>query len=229
MGRGLTRHHAGWLLVRKELRIQQLAIAAAGLYVLGYLGASFSGITPPRFEDAATILTLLYAALLAVLIGSIASAEERNWRTLEAQLVLPMRSSWQWQVKTAVMLGLTFVLAVAVPITLISILPPDPLAAPRLARQLLAPSSLLMLAALTVVSLYVSTLCSSGLWALMLSVPTAFGVFVFVMRLNDLMRGILYSLALRPDWQVVEWLGGLLSARDDRARAPSCADEPSIG
>ena len=208
----LTRRHTGWLLVKKELRIQQLAFAVGGLYVLGYVTATFSRTTPPRFEDAATVLTIMYAGLLAVLIGSMASAEERNWRTLESQLLLPMRSSRQWLVKSAVVLGLAFVLALGVPAVLISMLPPDPLAGPRIARQLFAPGTAIVLASLTVVSLYVSTLCSSGLWALMLSVPSAFGVFVFVMKLGDLMQGVFYPFARRPDWQVVERSAALLAA-----------------
>ena len=209
---GLTRHNAGWLLMKKELRLQQLALALAGLYVLIYVTAAFSSIAPPRFEDATTILTIMYGGLLAIVIGSMASAEERNWRTLDSQLLLPMRSSRQWLVKTAAVLGLAFVLALAVPAALISVLPPNPLAGPRVVRQLFAPSTVIMVTGLTVLSLYVSTLCSSGLWALLLSVPAAFGVFVFVMKLGDLMEGALYSLGHRPDAQVMERSAGLLTA-----------------
>jgi hypothetical protein len=206
----MTRHHPGWLIVKKELRIQQLAFAVAGFYVFAYVAARLSSSAAPRFEDATTILTLFYAALLAVLIGSVASAAERSWRTLDAQLLLPMRSSRQWHLKTAVVLSLTFVLALAVPAALISMLPPDPPTGHRVARQLFAPSTVIVLAALAIVSLYVSTLCSNALWALMLSVPVAFGVFVFVIKLGGLMQGILYSAARRPDWQVVERSAALL-------------------
>jgi hypothetical protein len=202
--RTLTKRRAGWRLVAKELRLQQLALAVGGLYAVGYIVIGIGRISPPRLQDAVTILTVFNAGLVAILTGSMASAEERNWRTLDAQLLVPVRAAWQWQIKIAVALGLTFALALALPAALNWILPPqDPQVAARLPRQMFAPSTVLVLASLTGLSLYVSTLCSSGLWALLLSVPAAFAVAVFIMRLRGVLESVMYSRGVRPDW--LEW------------------------
>ena len=54
---------------------------------------------------------ILYGALLAVLIGSLASAEERQNGTLEWQLLLPMAAWKQWAVKVGTVLVLTALLS----------------------------------------------------------------------------------------------------------------------
>jgi ABC-type transport system involved in multi-copper enzyme maturation permease subunit len=211
IGRGLTRHNPGWLLVKKELRLQQLALALAGCYALGHAIAAFSSISPPWLEDTTTIMTLLPAGLLAILIGSMASAEERHWRTLDSQLLLPMGSSRQWHIKVMVVLGLTSALALGLPATLFRLLPVDPQIASQAARQLYAPGTVIVLAALTVLSLYVSTLCSSGMWALILSLPAAALMTVLVLTLGDTMGGILNSLGRPPDWPVVQRTAAVLA------------------
>lgn len=210
--RTLTKRRAGWQLVAKELRLQQLALAVGALYAVGYVGIALTQAPPPRFEDAGTILTLFYADLVAILTGSMASAEERNWRTLDAQLLMPVRAAWQWQIKIAVALGLTFALALALPAALIWILPSqDPQVAARLHRQMFAPSIVLILASLTCLSLYVSTLCSSGLWALLLTVPATFAVAVFIMELGRQLESVMYSRGVRPDGRAMEWAGAGLA------------------
>ena len=109
-GRGrphqLTRHNPVWLLVKKELRLQQLPLALAALYVssgsrscrwpaspIEILAICFSG------------LTFLHMGLLPILIGSFASAGERQIDTLQSQLLLPMAAAKQWAVKVGVVFG----------------------------------------------------------------------------------------------------------------------------
>ena len=60
-------------------------------------------------------LTLLYGGSLAMLIGSLASAEERQLGTLEWQTLLPSPAWQQWAVKVGVTFGLALLLGVGLP------------------------------------------------------------------------------------------------------------------
>lgn len=207
-----TRRRAGWLLVAKELHVQQLALAVGGVYALTYAVAALTQASPWRSDDALTILMVLYGGLVAMLTGSMASAEERNWRTLDAQLLLPVRAAWQWLIKVGVTMGLALTLAVALPALLIWILPPhDPLTAARAARRLFAISTFLTLASLTALSFYVSTLSSSGFWALLLSLPAAVAVATCVMWLGDVLARSLFRAGGRPNGVAMEWAGAVLA------------------
>jgi hypothetical protein len=100
---------------------------------------------------------ILYGALLAVLIGSLASAEERQSGTLEWQLLLPMATWKQWAVKVGTTLVLTALLSYAFPIAL---------AAGRVGIMGWHAGVIVML---TIGSLYISSLCRTTVRALMLS------------------------------------------------------------
>jgi hypothetical protein len=102
------------------------------------------------------VVSVLFGALMALLIGSLASAEERQIGTLEWQLLLPMAMWKQWAVKVGTTLGLAALLSFALPIVL---------AAGHVSVNGYASAIVL----LTVGSLYVSSLCSSTLRALMVS------------------------------------------------------------
>jgi hypothetical protein len=205
----LTRRNATWLLIGKELRLQQLAFAIAAFYVVAYLGLLMRTRGLFSHNDGAFIMSLLYAGVLAVVIGSVASAEERHLRTIDAQLLLPMPTSRQWLIKIGVVLGLTFLLAIVLPAALAVAFPPERIV---WARNIQAGvSGILGVMALATLSLYVSTLCSSGLWALLLSVPAAFAGAAFVLKLADVMHGVLFSLDGRPDWSIVRWATAIVT------------------
>ena len=169
-GPGLTRHNAIWLLVRKELRIQQLAFVIAIIYAVLYLAASALN-AQSRAGDMVFGITLIYAGLLAAVIGAMGSAEERNLRTHDAQLLLPVRTAVQWRVKAGVALALTLLLTVALPILVVTVLAPGPMLSSRLGQPMFVIRLALVLTAITALCLYVSSLCSSGLWALVASMP----------------------------------------------------------
>ena len=207
--RGLTRRRAGWLLLRKELRIQQLAFVIAAIYVAWYVMLVLTA-RRTRLDDVIFILTTFYAGLTAMVIGSLASAEERQMRTLDTQLLVPMSGRRQWLIKSGTALGLTLLLAFAVPAATMALLPFDPALAGRLNHPLLAIATTLALLSLTALSLYVSSLCSSGLWALVLSIPSAFAAALFFMTLGDAVQGTVYSLAGPPNWRVMDRAGGIL-------------------
>ena len=98
-------------------------------------------------------LTGLYGGIVTVLIGSLASAEERDFGTLESQLLLPIASSTQWAVKVGVTLGLALLFAVGVPALIVG----SNGRAIRINEWYAC--AILILA---VMSLYVSSLCSTG-------------------------------------------------------------------
>ena len=176
-------------LVAKELHIQQLVFVIAAGYVLVatlfLLGAS---------PDDRTIrilipVTFLYAATLPILIGALASAEERQFGTLESQLLLPIPSARQWIVKAAVVLGLSVLLAVGLPF--IVLLPLDEAHFAHVRADVEVWPLILLVLVVGSASLYVSTLARSGIRAMVLAVPVLFAGLVIlqwsawvVIRLN---------------------------------------------
>jgi hypothetical protein len=164
------RRHPVWWLVKKELGLQQMTFVVVAIYLLGSLKL-LSHVTDVVADGHAAI-TALYSGVLALLIGSLASAEERQFGTLESQLLLPMASSTQWLVKVVITLGLALLLAVGLPALLV---------ASRGRAIRINEWYVCAILILTVTSLYVSSLCSTGIRALLLSVLAAFLVLpVFV-------------------------------------------------
>ncbi len=151
------RRHPIWLLVKKELALQHLTYVIAAIYLLLWLRL---GPHPgPESEDALMAATVLYSGLLAVLIGSMASAEERQFGTIEWQMLLPMAAWKQWSVKAGTALLLSLLLTFALPALLLA----EPI---RGARNEWYACAILLL---TAGSLYVSSLSSSGLRAFVVS------------------------------------------------------------
>jgi hypothetical protein len=66
-------------------------------------------------------LTMLYTGILAMLIGSLASAEERHLGTLEWQMLVSMPGWQQWLVKVGVVLMMVLLLCGALPAVLASL------------------------------------------------------------------------------------------------------------
>ena len=189
------RRHPIWLLVKKELGLQQLAFAVAGIYVLGWIFTVVLGRTDLRYDDLFGAMTFVNSGLLALLIGSLASAEERHLSTAQWQLLLPMASWKQWIVKAGTALGLTMLLGAALP-ALLMVLSSGHVG-------IGAPYACVILL-LTAVSVYVSSLSTSGIRALCLSAPVSvfvvFPVITLVSRLGwlelTLLRTGLFAVAL---------------------------------
>jgi ABC-type transport system involved in multi-copper enzyme maturation permease subunit len=199
--RVLVRRNPTWLLVKKELRLQQLAFAVAAIYVVAFVAIAVAG---PGAIPKTMVVSQFYAPLLTLLIGATASAEERHLRTLDAQLLLPMELWRQWLIKVAVVLVLTVLLALVLPGVLMLTFTTQQFGL-SLIQTLFFPRAILMLLlALSALSLYVSTLCSNGLWALMVSVPSGFALAVFVLKLANDLQAFLYWLGGRPDWRLVD-------------------------
>jgi hypothetical protein len=168
----LRRVHPVWLLAKKEFRLQHLTLVVAGLYVLGWLAILLlSRAVDGQWDQPFVLLTVIFGAAVAVLSGSIASAEERQFGTLESQALLPMATAKQWAVKSGVVLGLAVLLAIGLPILLgYMSLPAEDFR--------IDPWYVGMVIINAAGSLYVSSLCSSGLRALLLSLPIPLIVIV---------------------------------------------------
>ena len=122
---------ATWVVFRKELHLQQLSYLVVGMYVIAWvalwLTAGGSATTP---RVALQPLTVMYLGLLSLLIGSVASAEERQLGTLTSQQLLPMAAWKQWAIKAGTALGLALLLGILLPVFLNAVIPvpDDPLA-----------------------------------------------------------------------------------------------------
>lgn len=161
------RRNPFWLLVVKELRLQQMAFIVAALFMLGGIAVSTLRAVIPEFDGPLEPIAALYGLLLAWLIGSLASAEERHLGTLEWQTLLPVAAWQQWIVKTGITLGLAILLGIGLPVLV--------------SRDVLNPLNSFYLGVIVVLataSLYVSTFCGSGLRALTVSGPAILVVFL---------------------------------------------------
>ena len=184
------RRHPVWQLVAKELRLQQMVFAIAGIYVVvAALVLARQYMNPSFSAEVLFPLTFMYGALLAIVAGALASAEERQLKTLEAQLLLPIASSRQWLVKAGVVLGVALALAVVLPATLMVLL--------ESRRSAIEPLLVLALTApvLASASLYVSSLATSGVRALAMSAPFVTGGLSLVFWSERVTRGVLEGLA----------------------------------
>jgi hypothetical protein len=124
VGAPARRQHPVWTLVKKDLRLQQITFVVASLFVCVWLGLAWMERTRPDSPTVPLIsLTVLYAGILAMLTGSLASAEERHLGTVEWQMLLPMAAWRQWAVKVGVVGGIVAVLGVALPALLGLVIP----------------------------------------------------------------------------------------------------------
>ena len=169
-----TARNPVWQLVNKELRLQQMTFAVMGFYLVGWCALTLSlrseGIDP---EEVFVGLTVPYSALIAVLIGSLASADERQLGTLEWQMLLPLAAWRQWAIKVATIVTLALLVALVVPMLLAAI---------GGARNFawFNPKLVAAVATFTIGSLYVSSLSRSGVGALLASLPALMAPGLFV-------------------------------------------------
>jgi hypothetical protein len=170
--RGASAGHSSPIrqLVSKELRLYQVAVPVVALYIGAYFLVARVARDVPAVADPIPALSMLYAALLGMLIGALASAEERHMGTLEWQTLLPIPAWKQWAIKTCVVAALVLVLGVALPYALRIMSPVvgDPLAHQPPTEIL---NMIIIVMVLTSVSLYVSSLTASGVRALVVSLP----------------------------------------------------------
>jgi hypothetical protein len=154
-----------WPLVRKELRLQQMTFALILLYVplfIVIIANSFDG----QAVDALGAATAMFALGVALLAGSLASAEERQLGVMEVQRLMPLGAWRQWVIKVLVTFAVALFVGVMVPVVLAVLAEPANLAMITAERVQLA---LIAIAVISSVSLWVSSLMNSPTRALAVS------------------------------------------------------------
>jgi ABC-type transport system involved in multi-copper enzyme maturation permease subunit len=180
-----------WLLIRKELHLQQMTLAVSGLFVLAWLGLMLHrALTPEQPHPLVPAVVLLHGMLVPLLVGAQASAGEREVGALEWQLLLPVSRARQWTIKVGSAIGLAVLLNLGLPMLLAVIHPtPDDL---LYSHWLLAAVVLL-----TVIAIFTSSLASSVLAALLVSIPVALSLLAGAVGLSALfVRLHLYAPAV---------------------------------
>ena len=207
--RARARH---WILalIAKELRLQQLTVVLFGLFAAGCTAVL---LAPQVFETASRALIplmMLYTALLSILIGSLAIAEERQFGTMDLQLLMPVAIWKQWLVKAGVAFALAATLGILVPQLMGVFLPVGPVAGSFAMWR----SHALLVLVLTSTSLYISSLSSSGVRAAVMSVPAIFALMLLVQIVSLVLRR-----AYRSPFHM--WVGSMIPAhlRDEVLRA----------
>jgi ABC-type transport system involved in multi-copper enzyme maturation permease subunit len=162
------RQHPLWALFKKEFRLQQLTFIVLAIYAVVLATLTFRSRGGSAFAaDAMVPLSLAYLMLGGILIGSLASAEERHFGMIEPQILLPVRAWQQWLLKCAVVVALSFLLSFLTTEVLVS------LGGLSRIQTVRGPGFGLIgiVLMLTVLSLYVSSLSTSGVKAMATSLP----------------------------------------------------------
>jgi len=149
----IRRRNPVWLMVRKELRLQPLTFAVSAIYVVISAGFMQTG-----HQEATEALTWIYAVVIPIVIGGLASAEERHLGTVSWQALLPMASAWQWTIKA----GVAVLLSIGLVSGLTSVVYQMGLGNVKVERELLMAPVCICVAAL-----YISSFTASGIRAIL--------------------------------------------------------------
>jgi len=197
-----TRRPWIWLLVRKELRLQQMTLAVSGLYILAAIAVMILSRDPQYMGPTFGAISMIHAYVIPLLAGSVASAEERQMGTLAGQILQPRSRHLQWAIKSVMTIGIALLLAFGLPALLMAIhRPVDTFRAPT--------DFMLAVGVLCAAAMWVSSISGNTLWALLTSFP--------VVALAG-MGGSFGYIALRG--RVSEWIPSLaINAQRWRAMA----------
>jgi hypothetical protein len=177
----LSRRHPLVLLALKELRLQQLAWSLAVVYALLYIGLILWRRGTADADTLAQVLTMFFTGAIAIVLGAVTTAEERQLGTHEGQLMQPL-PTWQgWFVKAGMALGSAGILTILLPVVLITLLPIEHVRA--FARGgLLSPQFIWSLAMIVAISTYVSALSPTTVRSLVATIAVLVAVAVFFQR-----------------------------------------------
>jgi len=170
--------HPLWLLALKELHIQQMTFVVSALFVVAWIAIAIA--TVPSFgtiRPAHTAITYIHGAVVALMAGALASGEERQLGTLDWQTLQPIRARTQWAIKAGVALALALILGFGLP-GLFWIIE----GSPNLGRfPWTMPLGAVLL---TSTALWVSSLSTSGMRALLATFPVIAGIAVVFVTLE---------------------------------------------
>lgn len=169
---GARPRHPAWLLAKKEIRLQHLTLAATAVGLPFWIAALFFNDGTARAFNTLGGVGVIYGAALVLLVGSLASAEERRLGTLEWQGLLPQAAWRQWAIKMATLVVLTMVLGVGLPILA---------SFGEFGFNAGHAGAIVML---MTASLYVSSLCRSGVRALAVAGPVVLVIVQFIGTVN---------------------------------------------
>ena len=189
-----------WLLLKKEVRLQQTTFVFAGLYLAYWLVVAGVRVWVPTFLDPSLFaITMIYGGTLALLIGSLGSAEERQAGTLEWQMLLPMAAWRQWALKVGILLSLALLLTVGLPVLLAYVHPLADLNVITRGTPSI-PTAVALVTMAVFISLYVSTLSNSTVKSLLISIAVvAMGSRVLPMSVLAFAHNAL-SVAIMREW-----------------------------
>ena len=186
------RHHPAVMLVRKEVRLYALALVVAGIYALVWIAMRLTRMDAYIAGQSFQTISEFYGLFIALLVGAVASAEERALGTHDWQILQPWAQWKQVGIKVGVVAIVAMTLGLVVPIALEAAFPliaDTGHAGLRTLSQLFyyfgygerIPIAILFVA---LFSFYVSTLCVGGLRALLLSLPLSAGLVQLFLALN---------------------------------------------
>ena len=188
---GARLHSPLQALAAKEVHLQQLAFVVAGLYIVGSALLLLAQRYIPSWSTFPLgAVMLLYCMGLAIMIGALASAEERQHGTLDWQLLQPTPAWQQWMVKVGVTLGLALLFGLGLPLLLNQLAPLGGLRALPMSGNLAV-----LIVLLATGSLYISSLSSSGVHAMALSLPIGMAVAYFVQMVSWALRWVTLKVA----------------------------------
>jgi hypothetical protein len=158
-----------WQLLRKELHLQQVTIVVAGQYLLLWAVTATARSAVPGFVGISfDVMTMLYTAVVSLMAGAVASAEERQLGTSEWQTLMPLAAWKQWTLKVGVAFALALTLGLVMPLVL-SAVPPKVETLPFDEEWAFA------IMIICAGALYVSSLNSSGMRAFLATFPAIAG------------------------------------------------------
>jgi len=173
----LSRRHPVLLLARKELRLQQLAWTLAIIYALLYVGLVLWR-RGTAAEDLAQAQTMFFVVAIAIVLGAVTTAEERQIGTHDAQLLHPIPAWQHWLVKCGSAFLSAGILTILVPLALFTILPLERL--PAFGRGgMIRAETMWSVGFVLAVSIYVSALSRSTMRALVVTIAALVSVVVF--------------------------------------------------
>lgn len=173
-------------LVMKETHLHQLTFAVTGVCVVMFLMAVLLQRVSASVAAFPIGPVLLMCCLgVAIVVGAMASAEERQLGMHDGQRLQPAPAWQQWAVKAGMALGLAVLLGVALPMLLVRLAVTGEVGFMRLWLDLA-----MVVVLLTAGSLYISSLSASGVRALAWTLPAGIAVALFVQTADAALRWV---------------------------------------
>jgi ABC-type transport system involved in multi-copper enzyme maturation permease subunit len=194
-GEGRRGYRPWRAMLSKELHLQQLTFGITIQYfvVWGTIGWLLH-LVPAWRDFPLHAVTTVYCMILPVVIGAIASAEERHHGMLQGQLLQPIPHWQQWIAKAGVTFSLALIFGVGLPVLLAAVAGDE--GTTRMAGLLITTSILL-----TAMGLYLSSLSTSAVRALVALLPVGAAFMLFVQTVFAFMPPG-QPLPSLPSWSV---------------------------